>query len=167
MKHEALALPKEASVKARLALVVAGMLGFAVLGGQYAQAAIEPDGTNLPALAAYITEQVQAAPSLAATIAGKYTAKFPADAAVIATAAVNAAPNQSQDIVDAVLAALPDDMKDDPVLTGALTELAREGGHPAFNPSSLGAPLIATWTDPRGRGVVFNNSNNPPNSSPR
>lgn len=155
-------------MKALLALVVAGTLGIATLGGQYARAATEPDGTDLPALAAYITEQVQGAPSLAPTIAGKYTAKFPADAAVIATAAVNAAPNESQDIVDAVLAALPDDMKDDPVLTGALTELAREGGHGAFNPNSLGAPLVATWTDVR-RGPNFsdnNSSNNPPNSSP-
>ncbi len=156
-------------MKAHLALVVAGMLGFATLGGQYARAATEPDGTNLAALSAFITEQVQAAPSLAPTIAGKYTAKFPADAAIIATAAVNAAPNESQDIVDAVLAALPDDMKNDPILTAALGQLASEGGIPAFNPNRLGAPLVATWTDVRrGHGVVTDNiPNNPPNSSPR
>lgn len=156
-------------MKALSALVVAVVLGFATLGGQYAHALPEPDGTDLGALAAFITEQVQAAPSLAATIAGKYTAKFPADAAVIATAAVNAAPNESQDIVDAVLAALPDDMKDDPILTGALTELAREGGHPAFDPSRLGAPLVAAWTDVRRHGLLTSNNEpggNPPNSSP-
>ena len=157
MKRQALALPKEAPVKAYLTLSAAALLGLAAFGAQSARAA-EVSCDDVAGLAASITQAVSQAPSLAATIAGKETARCPADAAAIATAAVNAAPNGSQDIVDAVLAALPDDMKDDPILTGALTELAREGGHGAFNPNSLGAPLVATWTDVR-RG--------PQNSSPR
>lgn len=156
-------------MKAYLTLSAVALLGFATFGAQSARAA-EPSCDDVAGLAAYITQQVNQAPSLAATIAGKETARCPADAAAIATAAVNAAPNGSQDIVDAVLAALPDDMKDDPILTGALTELAREGGHPAFDPNRLGAPLVANWTDVRrGRGLVTSNNEpggNPPNSSP-
>ena len=153
-------------MKAYLTLSAAALLGHATFGTQSARAA-ETSCDDVAGLAASITQAVSQAPSLAATIAGKETARCPADAAAIATAAVNAAPNGSQDIVDAVLAALPDDMKDDPILTGALTELAREGGHGAFNPNSLGAPLVATWTDVRrGRGLSDNDSNNPPNTSP-
>lgn len=155
-------------MKSYLTLSAAALLGFATFGAQSARAA-EPSCDDVAGLAAYITQQASQAPSLAATIAGKETARCPADAAAIATAAVNAAPNGSQDIVDAVLAALPDDMKDDPILTGALTELAREGGHPAFDPDRVGAPLVANWTHVRdGRGVEFseNGPNNPPNASP-
>ena len=154
-------------MKAYLTLSAAALLGLATFGTQSARAA-EISCDDVAGLAASITQAVSQAPSLAATIAGKETARCPADAAAIATAAVNAAPNGSQDIVDAVLAALPDDMKDDPILTGALTELAREGGHGSFNLSRLGAPLIAPWTDVRkGRIVTSDNiPNNPPNSSP-
>ncbi len=152
-------------MKAYLALSVAAVLGFSSLGAQSARAANEPSCDDLAGLTAAITQAVTAAPSLAASIAGKETARCPADAAAIATAAVNADPNGSQDIVDAVIAALPDDMKNDPILTGALTELAREGGHTPLNANNIGAPLIAPWTDPRGREVLV--FNQPPNASPR
>jgi hypothetical protein len=154
-------------VNAGKVLAVALMLGLGVaaFGAQNARAADEPSFTDVTALAAYITQQVVAAPSLAAQIAGRETARYPAYAAAIATAAVNAAPNYAQDIVDAVLAALPDDMKNDPILTAALGELGREGGHPAFDPTRLGAPLIAPWTDPQHRTLLV--SNPPPNASPR
>ena len=152
-------------MKAYLALSVAAALGFATLGAQNARAA-EASCDDLAGLTASITQAVAAAPSLAASIAGKETARCPADAAAIATAAVNAAPNGSQDIVDAVLAALPDDMKNDPILTGALTELAREGGHTPLNANNIGAPLIAPWTDHRRHpGLLV--SNEGPNASPR
>jgi hypothetical protein len=140
-------------------------LGAATLAAPNARAADEPTFTDVAALAAYVTQQVTAAPSLAATIAGRETARYPAYAAAIATAAVNAAPNHAQEIVDAVLAALPDDMKNDPILTAALGELGSEGGIPAFNPARLGAPLIAPWTDPRGRTLLV--SNPPLNTSPQ
>lgn len=154
-------------MKTRLALSIAVALGVGVatFGAQSARAANEPSCDDVAGLTAYITQAVTAAPSLAASIAGKQTARCPADAAAIATAAVNAAPNGSQDIVDAVLAALPDDMKNDSILTGALTELAREGGPAPLNANNLGAPLIAPWTDPRGRFFLV--SNPPPNASPR
>jgi hypothetical protein len=153
-------------VKAGKVLVAALMLGLGgvTFGAQNARAAGEPACNDVAALATYITQTVTAAPSLAASIAGKETARCPADAAAIATAAVNAAPNNSQDIVDAVLAALPDDMKNDPVLTAALGELGSRGGHQAFDPQRVGTPLVAAWTDPRGRGLLV--SNPPPNTSP-
>lgn len=154
-------------MRAYLALSVAAALGFSAFGAQNARAEASCD--DLAGLTASITQSVTAAPSLAASIAGKETARCPADAAAIATAAVNAAPNGSQDIVDAVLAALPDDMKNDPILTGALTELAREGGHTPLNANNIGAPLIAPWTDPRGREFLVSNGspNGGPNASPR
>lgn len=140
-------------MKQRVLLSIAAVLGLGVatLCAQNARAAGEPSCDDVAGLAAYIAQAVTAAPSLAASTASKETARCPADAAAIATAAVNAAPNYSNDIVDAVLAALPDDMKDDPILTAALGELGREGGGAAFDPDRLGAPLVAPWTDPRGR----------------
>ncbi len=129
-------------------------LGVAAFGAQTGMAAEEVAAASAPAcddvaaVAAAITAAVAVNPSQAASIAGKETARCPADAAAIATAAVNADPNGAEDIVDAVLAALPDDLKGNDVLTGAITELAGAAGPNPPDRHDLGAPLLINWTDP-------------------
>lgn len=121
-------------------------LGVAILAPSSSWAA-GPGCDDATAVAAYVSSAVAANLAGAAAIASEETARCPADAAVIATAAVNADPNGSQAIVDAVLAALPPDMRDDDVLTTALTELTGQTGRNPPDPDGgVGAPLIAPFT---------------------
>lgn len=137
-------------MKALSTLSVAALvgLGVAAFGSVNAQAAGEPACDDVGALTAYITAAVIASPETASDIASQQTARCPADAAAIATAAVNADPNGAQGIVDAVIAALPPGDRDNDVLTGAITQLY---GFQVPNPpghGGVGAPLYANFTDP-------------------
>jgi hypothetical protein len=137
-------------VKALSTLSVAVLLGFgaATFGSVTAQAANEPACDDVGALTAYITAAVIGSPEKASEIAGQQTARCPADAAAIATAAVNADPNGAQGIVDAVIAALPPGDRDNDVLTGAITQLYGFQGPNPPGHGGVGAPLFTNWTDP-------------------
>jgi hypothetical protein len=100
-------------------------------------------------LAGAITVVLTANPGLGADVAGYATRRSPENAAVIATAAVNADPNAALEIIRAVLAALPDKDKGNDVLTGSIMALADLQPPNAPGPGHYpDAPLVATWTDP-------------------
>ena len=108
-----------------------------------------PAPGDVAGLVAAITAAINANPNLAAQIAAAATAHDPADAAAIATAAVNASPNSAIAIVDAVLAELPDEDKNNDILTSAIIPLAGAQPPGAPGPTDYDAPLKAPWTDPK------------------
>jgi hypothetical protein len=121
-----------------------------------------PAPGDIAGLVAAITAAISANPNLAAQIAAAATARDPADAAAIATAAVNASPNSAIAIVEAVLAELPDEDKNNDVLTSAIIPLAGTQPPGAPGPNGYDAPLKAPWTDPKHGLSTTNNQNSSP-----
>lgn len=98
-----------------------------------------------------ISQVVTATPSSGVDLATALTQRCPEDVAAIATAAVNADPNAATDIVFAIIAVLPDQDRDNPLITTAITPLGRFQPPAPPGPGTYpAAPLVAPWTDPRG-----------------
>jgi hypothetical protein len=128
-----------------------------------------PSCDDAVGLAAVITQVLTANPGRGGDVAAAATRRCPEDAAVIATVAVNADPNAATDIVQAVLAALPDEDKNNDVLTSALWQLGYQPAQPPGPGHYPGPVLVAPWTDPTHGPDQSGHSfgrNNPPPSSP-
>ena len=75
---------------------------------------------------------------------------------------MNASPNSAIAIVDAVLAQLPDEDKNNDILTSAIIPLAGTQPPGAPTPDGYDAPLKAPWTDPKqGLATTASQSSSP------
>lgn len=118
---------------------------------------------DVTGITSMITQVLTATPDMGVDLAASLTQRCPEDAAAIATAAVNADPNAATDIVYAIIAALPEQDRDNPLITTAITPLGRFQPPAPPGPGSYpDAPLIAPWTDPRSAAPLVNG----PTSSP-
>jgi hypothetical protein len=106
-----------------------------------------PACDDVGAITAAVTAAIVADPLSAPTVAAEATARCPADAAAIATAAVSANPNQAENIVVAVLGALPESDQKNDVLTAAINGLAGQQSEiPPGLQLGIGGDLHAPFT---------------------
>lgn len=125
-------------------------------------AALEsPAADDVAGLAAAITTVLTVNPRLGAEVATFATKIRPNDAAVIAAAAVDADPNAALDIVMAVVAALPEEDRNNDVLTSAILQLGYQPASPPGPGHYPGPVLVAPWTDPKKGGTQFDGASTP------
>lgn len=130
--------------------VLATPVAAAPLSPSVAAAANQLACDDVTGITTLITQVLTATPDISVELATSLTQRCPEDAAAIATAAVNADPNAATDIVFAIIAALPEQDRDNPLVTTAITPLGRFQPPAPPGPGTYpAAPLVAPWTDPR------------------